>query len=276
MLEMTEMMQRLAMPLGVCLLISLGACQSAGASEQAAKPVFPEPAPYPEVFQRLEQARVQAREEQKLLMLVLGAEWCHDSRGFVRKFDEPGFAALIEERYEVLLVNVGLLEYIRDIVERYQVPVIYGTPTVLVIEPASNTLLNRETLPYWRNADAISNSDTLAYFQAFRPGQLPATPATPSPALAAALEDIDRFEQQQAERIYLAYAELGDMMRDLDPESPSADFQEKWENLGQMRSSITVDLSALRSRAREMDASGVDPIHLQYPTYELFIDGQTP
>lgn len=269
---MTGLMKRLAMPVGIYLLLGLGACQSAATTEQAANPAFPEPTPYPEVFQRLEQARTHAREEQKLLMLVLGAEWCHDSRGFVHKMEKPDFAALIEDRYEILLVNIGFLEYIRNIVERYQVPVIYGTPTVLVIEPDSNTVLNRDTLPYWRNADSISSSDTLAYFQAFRPGQLPAKPATPSPALAAALEDIDRFEQQQAERIYLAYAELGEMMRDLYPEPPNAEFREKWENLGQMRSSITDDLTALRNIARDLDALGFEPIQLQYPSYDLFID----
>lgn len=273
---MTELMKRLAMPAGICLLLGLVTCQSTSAAEQAANPAFPEPTPYPDVFQRLEQARTHAREKEKLLMLVLGAEWCHDSRGFVHKLQEPDFAALIEDRYEILLVNIGFLEYIRDIVERYQVPVIYGTPTVLVIEPASNIVLNRETLPYWRNADSISSRDTVAYFQAFRPGQLPAKPEAPSPALAVALKDIDRFEQQQAERIYLAYAELGDMMRELHPEPPNAEFREKWENLGQMRSSITDDLTALRNIARELDALGFEPIQLQYPTYELFIDEQAP
>jgi len=275
---MTELRQRLTGLAGICLM--LGACASDGSKQQSqaaeANPqpvsLYPATEPYPATFERLDQARQQAIEEDKLLLLVMGADWCHDSRGFVHKLEDPAMATLVEERYQVLLVNVGYLEYIRGVVDRYDVPVIYGTPTVLVIEPVTNTLLNGNSLPYWRNADSISMADTMTYFEGYRPGQrLPDAPAA-GPALAAALQAIDNFEDQQAQRIYLAYAELGDIMQGMNPNKPSAEFLEKWKNLGQMRSQITEDLSNLRSEARAQAAAGIDPIKLQYPHYALFID----
>ncbi|MEP5763808.1 MAG: hypothetical protein ABJ308_04410 [Halieaceae bacterium] len=273
---MINWMQRLALAnwrrLLLCMAMGLSTLAVADPTEQLFPPAEPDAA----VLEKIAANREQAITEQKLLMLVMGADWCHDSQGLVRRMSDPAFAALLAARYQVLLINIGYLEHIRGIVNPYQVPVIYGTPTVLIIEPVSNTLLNRETLPYWRAADSIALPETLDYFAAFSPEQLPVVQGQDSPQLAAALQQIDAFEQTQAERIYLAYAELGRLMRDSAPNKPGAEFLTKWGNLGKMRGSITEDLSSMRHAAREQDAAGTQPIVLNYPDYPLFIDGTTP
>jgi hypothetical protein len=204
-------------------------------------------------------------------MIVMGANWCHDSRAFLDLLADPGVTALTDTRYHVERVDVGWFDHVRGVVDRWDVPVIYGTPTVLVVEPRSNTLLNQSSLAYWRNAATLGPQDVIDYFSRFEPGPVASAPM-PSPALAAAFDDIDRFERAQAERIYRAYAVLGPMLRSLGEQRPDEAFMEKWNDLAEMRSEITADLAALRDEARELDAAGVDPIRLSFPDYDLFID----
>jgi hypothetical protein len=220
----------------------------------------------------VEQAMHSALANNRLVLVVMGANWCHDSTGFVEKMQDPTVRPLLEDRYQVQLINVGYLTFIRKIVTAYDVPVIYGTPTVLVIDPKSNTVLNRDTLPYWRNADNISIAETRAYFRAFSPHQALPTPDTVSAPLKKALAQIDQFEQSQAERIYSAYAVLGPMLKAEETGQPPAGFVDKWKELATMRSGITKDLRALRLSAAEQAAAGASEIQLDYPHYPLFID----
>ncbi len=234
-------------------------------------PHYPAGRDYDQIDASLDGARDRAIDENKLLMVVLGADWCHDSRAFIDHLGDPAFAALIETRYVVERVNVGYFDYVRGVVDRWDIPVIYGTPTVIVVEPASDTVLNRDSLSHWRSAASMEPAEAERYFDAFAPGP-PPSPESPSPELAEALDDIERFERAQAERIYRAYAVLGAEMRGMGEERPSPEFMEKWDNLAAMRSSITTDLADLRASARAQDEAGASDIALSYPQYDLFID----
>ena len=61
-------------------------------------------------------------------------------------------------------------------------------------------------------------------------------------------------------------------MRELGDERPGPEFNEKWDNLADMRGAITGDLDALRAAAMALDAAGEQDIGFDYPRYELFID----
>jgi hypothetical protein len=216
--------------------------------------------------------RDRATQADKLAMFVLGANWCHDSTDFAKLLEDPRVSPDIDQHYEVQLINVGYLDHIRELVTPYGVPVIYGTPTVMVVEPHSNTLLNRDSLPYWRNASNLGTSDVRRYFDQYSAATpLPSDPGE-SPALQTALASIDQFEQNQAQRIYTAYAALGPLLQSMEAGKPAPDFNDKWGNLAKMRSSITGDLTALRTSAVKQDAAGVKNIELDFPSYALFID----
>lgn len=253
------------------LLALVSLCGNAAAAEPGSVLRYPPLAAPDEVHATLAAAREQARGADKLLMVVLGADWCHDSRAFADYLQDPDFRTLIDARYVVERVNVGFYENVRPVVDAWDLPVIYGTPTVIVEEPNSGVILNRDTLPYWRNADALGIEAALTYFDAFQPGPPPQAP-TPSAALAEALESIDAFERSQAERIYRAYGELGALLAAMGEDAPDTDFMEKWDSLAAMRGQITRDLDALRSAARALDAAGETHISLEFPSYALFID----
>lgn len=254
------------------VLVGLLLCAAQVAfTDEPEAPRYPATTGYDQINASLARARETAVETNRLLMVVMGADWCHDSRAFMDTLADPALAALLEARYVVEPVNVGFYDHVRGVVAHWDVPIIYGTPTVLVIEPNSNMVLNRDSLSYWRSAASLGAADALSYFDAFEPGTTPPA-STPSPPLATALAEIAAFEQRMAERLYLAYADLGARMRGLGETRPDAAFMERWDNVAAMRSEITKDLARLRQEARDQDGLGADPIRLTFPDYSLYTD----
>lgn len=105
------------------------------------------------------------------ILLVLGANWCHDSRGLAANFERPELAAVIEDNYELVWVDVGRRDRNLDIAARFGVFEVLGTPTVLIVSPDGN-LLNVDSVHDWRNAASIPYDETLAYFQDFTPKKI--------------------------------------------------------------------------------------------------------
>ena len=89
------------------------------------------------------------------VMLVMGANWCHDSRALADLLDTPRSSKLIESSFELVLVNVGMPQtgdgHNLDIARRFGLASLPGTPNVLIID-ASGRLLNPETATSWRDA----------------------------------------------------------------------------------------------------------------------------
>ncbi len=102
----------------------------------------------------------------KKLLLVLGGNWCHDSRGLAEKFEKRDLAHVISENYELVWVDVGHRDRNLHVPVRFGVPEIYGTPTVLILSPEGD-LINRDTAHDWRTADSKPYRETLAYFSHF-------------------------------------------------------------------------------------------------------------
>lgn len=104
----------------------------------------------------------------KRVLLVMGANWCHDSRGLAGWFEQPRFAAMLKTKYEVVYVDVGYRDRNIDIAQRFGIKKIKGTPTVLVLSPRG-ALLNPKSAPTWRNAASRSEEEIFSYFDQFTP-----------------------------------------------------------------------------------------------------------
>ncbi|MEO0463092.1 MAG: thioredoxin family protein [Pseudomonadota bacterium] len=100
-------------------------------------------------------ALARAAETDKRVLLVMGANWCHDSRALAGWLGTERFKALIEKRYELVYVNVGMPQrgdgHNLQIAKRFGLDELPGTPNVLVLTPAGE-LVNAETATSWRNA----------------------------------------------------------------------------------------------------------------------------
>jgi len=212
-----------------------------------------------------------AESEDKLALIVMGANWCHDSRGLVEHFSDPELAATLEQDFETILVDVGLLERGKDLITRFGMPVIYGTPTVLIVDPKSRRLLNKSTMFRWRDSASIPVEEARAYFSgmtepatwdAEEEGDIP-------PALSTLFEEIGAFEVTQAERIYKGFEVIGPMLGLESDERPDY-FTDYWKQLAGLRYAITDDLARLRAEAKERVLAGETDIKLDYPEYPAF------
>lgn len=254
------------------MLLGLAGIAAAETTGDAPKPYPPSENPMGDV----DAAIARAGAGGKLAMIILGANWCHDSIGLARHFEAPKMAELLDGRYETQFVDVGLFEHGADIIERFGMPVIYGTPTVLIIDPATLRLINADNMHQWRDADSISAEDTLAYFTAMAEGaQTPATVPPLPEGLSALYAEIDAFSTAQAERIFKSYDFLRPMMA-ADKKDRPEKFEGYWGELRDLRYSITGDLDKLRADARARVLAGETDIELAYPAYPKFSWEQAP
>ncbi|MEO0441688.1 MAG: thioredoxin family protein [Pseudomonadota bacterium] len=135
----------------------------------AAKVDYPEARPYDkkaEASLAVDAALKTAGQSGKRVILVMGANWCHDSRGLAGWFEKPRFTAMLRERYELVYVDVGKRDRNIDIAQRFGIEKIVGTPTVLVLS-AEGDLLNADSAPTWRNAASRDADDIYNYFASF-------------------------------------------------------------------------------------------------------------
>jgi len=148
-------------------MAAMTAPESARAEQTAA--AHPEARPFEEsadATAQVDAALARAQLNEKRVILVMGANWCHDSRGLAGWFAQPRFAAMLEAKYELVYVDVGHRDRNIDIARRFDLKAIKGTPTVLVLS-SSGDLLNRQSAPKWRDAASREQDDIFAYLDQF-------------------------------------------------------------------------------------------------------------
>ncbi|MEQ8936185.1 MAG: thioredoxin family protein [Amphiplicatus sp.] len=148
----------------VCLLSSVVTVSFAALDKAAHE--HKEPRPFDETrgaMADVDAALARAEVRGARTLLVLGGNWCHDSRALAAKFETPELAALIVEKYELVFVDVGHRDRNLDVAKRFGVGDLLGTPTVLIVSPAGE-LLNADSIHDWRDAASRSEAETVAYF----------------------------------------------------------------------------------------------------------------
>ncbi len=143
--------------------------RGAASSDARQKSGHPEAKPFDEMRNAkadVEAALARATTRDTKVLLVMGANWCHDSRALAGWFEQPRFVALIDAHYELVFVDVGQKDRNIDIAQRFGLEDIVGTPTVLILS-ADGEPLNLETAPSWRNAASRSEDEIFDYFQGF-------------------------------------------------------------------------------------------------------------
>ena len=197
---------------------------------------------YENDMERVDQALGRAIKQGKNLLLILGAQWCHDSQGFAAKINEPVVQRVIQQDYETLFIDVGYYKDKRDITQRFGYPTIFATPTVLIIDPGSEMLLNLDTLIRFNNADAIPIEDYVDYFADFS-----AKSYTPND-LTVPLEKLKAFEQTQTQRLIQGYEKLTPYMQadENDELEDKKLLSTLWRQVRDFRLQLQKDIHALR------------------------------
>ena len=213
-----------------------------------------------------------AKDSNRLLLVVMGANWCHDSRALASRLYKEPLSTTVNENYETLFVDVGYLEKGKEVINSLGMPVYYATPTVLIVDPDTGLVINNKNRHQWANAANISMEDSLEYFQLFaeyEPNALQSEAETDA-NLHVLLTEIKAFEQTQADRLYQAYAVLGPMLHAYKNGDKDAFSQATWDEVRDYRYQIPVDVEALQVEARQRVAAGQTDIQLLYPVYPAF------
>lgn len=140
------------------LALALAACATTGDGAAA----HPEARAYSvtaDATADVDAALARASANGKRVLVVLGANWCHDSRALAGWLETSRFAALTAERYETVFVNVGMPQtgdgHNLGIAKRFGLANVPGTPALLVLT-ADGKPVNRDTAASWRNAASRS------------------------------------------------------------------------------------------------------------------------
>ena len=97
-------------------------------------------------------------------ILMFGANWCPDCRIFAGTMNIPKIKAYIEERFNVLYIDVKRYEINMHLMEEFGIPSAEGIPRLLVFDKDKN-LLNNSRTAEWRTARDRSSQEIFDFFQ---------------------------------------------------------------------------------------------------------------
>ena len=210
-----------------------------------------------------------ADDNDRLALVVLGANWCHDSRALASQLHDWPLSELIQQHYELVFVDVGYLDKGREVLQQFGVAQFYATPTVLIINPSNGQLVNDEDRHIWGNAASIGMSLSVQYFEKWAMNDSVADPVADSTELRQLNAEIDQFEQQMAERVAAGYAVVGPMLEAYKAGNAPEEFDASWNELRDFRIAIPGDVQKLRDEAQRRVSEGETDIQLPFPKYPL-------
>jgi len=198
-----------------------------------------------------ETALSKALAENKYALIVLGAQWCHDSVGLAENFSTDEMQSILTARYITQFIDVAYLEDRRDITNLVGYPNYFATPTVLIVDPASNTVINMDSLKEWQSADSVDKQTYIEQFSRFNQGD-----AQSKPTLSNKMPSLAAFEAEQSERLQQGYKVLGPLLAASDIEESSnmtgkerEQLLKLWRKVKKFRINVQAHIHELRSTA---------------------------
>ncbi|MFN4020173.1 MAG: thioredoxin family protein [Erythrobacter sp.] len=147
------------------LALALAACATTAPVVQAHGPQAMRYDAAADASTDVDAALVRAADHGKRVLLVLGANWCHDSTALAGWLETPRFAALVANKYELVFVNVGMPQtgdgHNLGVARRFGLAELPGTPALLVLTPEGKAV-NLDTAASWRNAASRSEAAIFA------------------------------------------------------------------------------------------------------------------
>lgn len=159
------MLRRLAPALLLALAIPGGAALAAPSSaEQTA--YYPAAA---DARADLDAALADAAQSGRSAVIVFGADWCHDSTALAKVLTGQTFRAEFGTRFSVTFIDVDVPQTGNgrnlDLIARYGVKRMRGTPAMFVIGPDGRPRNSRRDAQSWRNADSRGEAAILDWFR---------------------------------------------------------------------------------------------------------------
>jgi hypothetical protein len=195
-----------------------------------------------------ETALSKALAENKYALIVLGAQWCHDSVGLAENFSTDEMQTVLTARYVTQFIDVAYLEDRRDITNLVGYPNYFATPTVLIVDPVSNTIVNMDSLKEWQSADSVDLEIYIEQFSRFNQEETPI-----KPALSNNMPHLKTFEDGQSKRLQEGYRLLSPLLAASDVENNSnmtdkerEQFVKLWREVKKFRTNLQAHIHELR------------------------------
>ena len=104
--------------------------------------------------------------QEKLPVVILGANWCADAQCLEAIMQLPSVAQFIAEHYEVIHIDLGEYDINMDLIKYLGMPSQEGIPRVFILDLQGEPI-NLETNDKWRSARQSYPQDIVDYFQSF-------------------------------------------------------------------------------------------------------------
>lgn len=190
----------------------------------------------PEAFIAEQQAA--AIESDKKILWILGSQWCHDSRSLEKKLQLAEITPMLDEHYQTSLIDVSYLSEGFDFTQIAGMDTFYATPTVLIIEPKSMSLINGEDMHIWSQAYKVSEQDTVEYFKRYTVGNdlnNAESSAEYSSIQQALFKQLNDYVKSQERRIKASYTVIGPMLKAYKDGKADKNFDPYWNALAEIR-----------------------------------------
>jgi len=212
------------------------------------------PRPFDENYDAMsvvDEAMTMAMAENKRLLLVLGANWCHDSRGLAHHFEDPELARLLADNYVLRFIDVHWFTENRSVMNRFGIPTVYGTPTVFIIDPVDETLLNRQERSRWTSAASAPIEEVRAYFSRWANPSSDIDLIETSLIFQSMMIEIELFEDEEGVRMASAFDDIA-RWRAMESDDRPNNFGDLAIEADEWRRQLPRHVSALREQARNM------------------------
>ena len=121
----------------------------------------------------VETAFADAKVGGKTVVIIMGANWCHDSVGLAGWLATPRFVGPMRDRYIIVYVDVGTPQTGKgrnlDIAARFGIKRVKSTPLVMLVSADGRLLNGKRDAVSWRNAASRGENDIYRYFAEFAP-----------------------------------------------------------------------------------------------------------
>lgn len=210
-----------------------------------------------------------ALESNKKILWILGSQWCHDSRSLERKLHLPKMASILADYYQISLIDVSYLSEGFDFMQLVGMRTYYATPTVLIIDPETMSLINAEDMHIWSNAYKISEQETHDYF--LRYGSLDVgSEQKDIPELTAdqqaLLAQLSKYVKSQERRIKASYLVIGPMLEAYKKGEADRKFDRYWKALAEIRMQLPQTIADNKAMIMALNAG--DSAELVLPKHK--------
>lgn len=132
--------------------------------------------PNPNLYDKNADAKVdiaeavsKAKKDRERVLLVFGANWCYDCHVLDKAFHQSDVAALLQENFQVVHVDIGDDgKKNNDVAAEYQVPLGKGIPAIAVLD-SDGKLLYAQKNGEWESARALDPDDVIALLEKWKP-----------------------------------------------------------------------------------------------------------